>query len=748
MLSVMTAAMALTYVAAECPNACSSHGRCGDYDSCECYRNWMSSDCSERVCQFGLAHVDTPKGDLDSSTGALSGPGVNIISGNDIFPTGTTEQFPQMTDSAGTVLTNTAHNFQECSNKGICDREAGECQCFDGYEGSSCQRASCPASKSGVCSGHGTCRTISALAESDYDNHYRLWDSEITLGCECDAGYFGAACSQRYCKYGFDPLFYDEKNTKRYANWNFGITATSTGTPTADGTFSIIFYDAHGEDWETAPITWKAWDADADHATLGICTDVKKALYELPNDVIPDGTITCEDTDLTADAFTTGVHVNLVSFILGFPGNPGNLRQPKINIWNDGLRPSLWLSVATDALRTWVYPNGFAGEDDDFVPDYCNGVTVKINGGSSTGSNVFDATSQVGITSLTFEAAGMDTIFKTCLGESDARANTVANDIQQWDYGTVENPHLIKLVPVAPASHTSYQAKGLGTYAVIIFDTHYGVFIVYNDLSASQFTSNYFHVFTTTGTLQIISTYAQVTTYDVAGASAAEKAASHHTNELFTVVESATDVAHTSVTSPKVQYDFSCEVSKDANGDFFRSFGADATTTLQIQQECLERDDYVMVLEVLAAHTITVGYSNRVETTSSGGDNINYMLQGSTWPTDSTLQNVNPPFLNIYQVRKIGREDNYVDSVAENSLGKRNKIVLDKAMNWAYEATAVSGGAGNANLYKFTPPTNRIQNTYAQECSTRGVCNRESGLCSCFIGYTNDNCDSQDALAE
>ena len=28
---------------------------------CICNRNWQSNDCSERVCMFGLAHVDTPK---------------------------------------------------------------------------------------------------------------------------------------------------------------------------------------------------------------------------------------------------------------------------------------------------------------------------------------------------------------------------------------------------------------------------------------------------------------------------------------------------------------------------------------------------------------------------------------------------------------------------------------------------------------------------------------------------------------
>jgi hypothetical protein len=32
---------------------------------------------------------------------------------------------------------------------------------------------------------------------------------------------------------------------------------------------------------------------------------------------------------------------------------------------------------------------------------------------------------------------------------------------------------------------------------------------------------------------------------------------------------------------------------------------------------------------------------------------------------------------------------------------------------------------------------------YVSECSNRGVCDTESGLCSCFSGYTHNNCDTQ-----
>lgn len=121
-----------------------------------------------------------------------------------------------MIDSAGNVLSETAHNYMECSNKGMCDHTKGECVCLAGYNGAACQRASCPTSTSssgniddlgdlfrsvdpfmsstssnaqiGECSGHGTCETIRDIAFHDYENIYTLWDKDSTMGCKCDAG--------------------------------------------------------------------------------------------------------------------------------------------------------------------------------------------------------------------------------------------------------------------------------------------------------------------------------------------------------------------------------------------------------------------------------------------------------------------------------------------------------------------------------------------------------------------------------
>jgi len=156
---------------AHCPNSCSGHGKCSANDLCVCHQNWQGADCSERICPYELAFVDTPSRD------------------------------------------NTAHYYAECSNKGLCDRKTGECKCFDGYEGKGCQRTSCP----NECSGHGTCEFIDELANLSEDRRVggqdglsygasNNWEWQKIRGCKCDYGFEGADCSARLCAAGDDPL--------------------------------------------------------------------------------------------------------------------------------------------------------------------------------------------------------------------------------------------------------------------------------------------------------------------------------------------------------------------------------------------------------------------------------------------------------------------------------------------------------------------------------------------------------------
>ena len=127
----------------------------------------------------------------------------------------------------GRARSGEAHFYAECSNRGSCDRSAGTCSCFDGFSGSSCQRASCP----NDCSGHGVCLNLREIAAgtplqssgrnyravSYYSSYtsftgvdaafeYNLWDAEKQQTCVCDSGYFGPDCGERECPRGADPL--------------------------------------------------------------------------------------------------------------------------------------------------------------------------------------------------------------------------------------------------------------------------------------------------------------------------------------------------------------------------------------------------------------------------------------------------------------------------------------------------------------------------------------------------------------
>jgi len=195
---------------------------------CICHRNWQGNDCSERICQFGAAHVDTPKGDLNHD-GIIQDADHPVIDNSFQYAYGTTEQFPHMEDTDLNVLTNTAHYYMECSNKGTCDRKTGECVCYDGYDGVACQRASCPGFPNS-CSGHGVCKTIKQLALADNDNVYKLWDKDVTMGCECDKGFFGPDCSLRECKSGIDPLYLDDAATTKFSTFYFAVLSTANNT--------------------------------------------------------------------------------------------------------------------------------------------------------------------------------------------------------------------------------------------------------------------------------------------------------------------------------------------------------------------------------------------------------------------------------------------------------------------------------------------------------------------------------------
>jgi len=225
-------ALSLALISANCPLSCSGHGTCGADDKCTCYPNFQGLDCSERVCSFQLAFADVPSGD------------------------------------------NEAHAYLECSGKGICDRKAGLCKCFAGYEGDACRRTSCP----NGCSGHGTCELMDELAGANGFS-FTSWEGKKHQVCKCDPYWEGVDCSERMCPRGDDPL--------TVSNTQNDIQRITLGGALTGGAFTLKFSDKFGAVWTTRPISY-----DSDH----VAKDIEIALNGLPNEVVQGLTVESTDT--------------------------------------------------------------------------------------------------------------------------------------------------------------------------------------------------------------------------------------------------------------------------------------------------------------------------------------------------------------------------------------------------------------------------------------------------------------------
>jgi hypothetical protein len=280
-----------------CPNACSSHGSCGEMDECKCFANWEGGDCSQRICPYAYSWITTQQGDLnfdgDLNDGTArvhdrrfnAGPSASYLI-TPHAPNGDWETWPDHHDKRTSGRKDEGHFYMECANKGICNRKTGICECFEGYEGVKCDRTSCP----GNCNGHGICQTIAQFAaETTYT--YALWDKDMERSCKCDAGYTGPACNERICPKGDDPLTkvhqVDEvQYIDIYSNCqSSGVDAACTGDLAGNAKFS--FTDHLGQTYTTGDVAI----THKQDATTTVATAVKNALLALPNKVIPSVTV-------------------------------------------------------------------------------------------------------------------------------------------------------------------------------------------------------------------------------------------------------------------------------------------------------------------------------------------------------------------------------------------------------------------------------------------------------------------------
>lgn len=343
---------AVSTVYSACDNACSGHGTCGADDVCECYSNYRmgdedGGDCSDRVCPFDIAWVDHPDQ-------------------NGLF-----------------------HNYAECSNRGVCNRGSGECECFEGYTGKACQRTSCP----NDCSGHGTCEYIEQLGfGSSIGDYYdgsssgkkkigqravtfedaKMWDNHKTMMCVCDPTWTDLDCSRRMCPKGNDVMNtrLNGADSLDYQVQTIALEAPddqygSSQTQFAffdDASFALTFVSTLNETYTTRPIKLEGGTDSSGVFDSSSCTTfagyVESALEELPHRVVDDVVVT---------ATSSG---SVLSFLVTFTGEAVQGKQNLLIVEDyacaDGCTPRL----AGIDLITDTTPGSYVTETQ--VADYNN----------------------------------------------------------------------------------------------------------------------------------------------------------------------------------------------------------------------------------------------------------------------------------------------------------------------------------------------------------------------------------------
>jgi hypothetical protein len=585
----------------------------------------------------------------------------------------------------------------------------------------------------GECSGHGTCETIKDIAFDDYQNVYTLWDKESTMGCKCDAGYGGADCSERMCKYGIDPLYTDDTTAR--------VTQTTVRIETSDfdvlsGKYSLKFYDIFGEDYITKPLS-----VDGSGVVNGNthCEDVVQALKELPNRVVPG--VTCTQNVIN---FNQGFE-----YTLTFKENPGKLKEMEIDEYLDGARSTLLVSNGTYTANVYTK---VIGEFVDYFPTRCEGISVKLLADSSNLDNSWNADVRPGsLGYLTGPSGAFSTAekkaLKACLGDSDGDIENNV-EVSNWDYANVLEsdgvaeynmigayPHVVKLVPV-PTS-LGYNKFTHGEYHLVWYDStaatdkEFRVANINNGVNtrASAVES---YVYTTTGVVQQMG---------------------WGTEDYITNNSSNTRiVGYFDAYSRKIytNYDTSCE-NQPTNGP--KNF------------VCVEKGAKLFVVDSCW------GAGDLGAMTSDpffGGPNVFNCA-------DSTDVNYNTG--NIYTVTKVytvnpgsnttATPEDTIDITFDPSLKREVDtyvIEVDGAFGWqgmhgdpensntspagAGRDATWSDNTGIVTLFHFTPPTPATDSyEYVSQCSNRGNCDTKSGLCKCFKGYTGDDCSVQSVLA-
>jgi hypothetical protein len=555
------------------------------------------------------------------------------------------------------------------------------------------------------------------------------------MGCKCDAGYDTADCSGRQCKSGVDPLYTDDNTVVDYvASYSFVAAATDT----LGGSYALKIYDSFGEDYVTG-----------DLSLTDECASIDRVLAALPNNA-GDG-ISCTSSTVAGDANAAYTQAVSITF-----KNSGARKHMEVVEYLDGLRSSVLVtgSSATLAytLNEWTNTIGMS---TDYFATKCAGVTVDVllsadwneNDGSgwATGTDATDGSiPRSGAVGYVKASSSIINTLKACLGDADGDATNNV-EIYNWDYGSVSigatptyyvgsHPHAIKVA----------DSSGQSDHVLVWWDAGANANFqlkAVNAISASKFgaevdpagTVRSLSVYTTSGVVTQLARDWSATTHSNAHGRDGILTANHNETKLAGYFAKYSNKIYTN-------FDGSCET-----GDSLVHSCVEKGDMLFVVDGCWGGGDPAMAkTEVFGGATMSCA-SPSAATTGTGMLYTVTKIYTQDWSGNTTAYDVAQ-----YGPSTKGKEDRFVIEVDHNlawdgsEIGNPDNSVDQSGVD---QQQLGAGFSGLVVLFKFVPAADGTDYTYYSECSNRGSSDSDSGLCSCFKGYTGDDCSSQNALA-
>merc|ERR1712139_202925 len=183
--------------------------------------------------------------------------------------------------------------------------------------------------------------------------------------------------------------------------------------------------------------------------------------------------------------------------------------------------------------------------------------------------------------------------------------------------------------------------------------------------------------------------------------------------------------------------DITADIDGESGDEFFESFNdaTDAGLLMFQATAAIDRAAGGMIYEectsCVTEITATAITSSRTITTAVGEG---FMVEGYTNINQVfSAKSANSPASTTLTISKGGKNGYPLDHPGiASGLTKTLYRVLNGMGYKPYEVTEAGGGT----TYQ-----------YVSQCSNRGACDSSTGVCKCFKGYSNDNCDTQNMLA-